>query len=81
MGSRWTGGQCFQLTWFDGIWLFLTCEQALWGALVAEWEKEGELATTSLEFEFHLQFPCGSVSTELPDFCQSARSGIEQECK
>ena len=31
--------------------------------------------TTSLEFEFHLQFPCGSPSTELSDFRQSARSG------
>ena len=26
-------------------------EQTLQGALVAGWEKEGELATTSLEFE------------------------------
>ena len=29
-------------------------------------EKEGELATTSLEFEFHLQFPCGWVVKFLP---------------
>ena len=41
------------------------CEQALRGALTAGGGggggKEGELATTSpLEFEFHLQFPCGS---------------------
>ena len=36
----------------------------------AGWEKEGELATMSLEFEFHLQFPCGSPLTELSDFCQ-----------
>ena len=50
----------------------LACEQALWGALAAGWEKEGELATTSLEFAFHLQFPCGSPSPELSDFCQSA---------
>ena len=35
----------------------IACKQALWGALAAGWEKEGELATTSLEFEFHLQFP------------------------
>ena len=35
-------------------------------------ENEGELATTSLEFEFHLQFPCDSPSTEL-----SARSRNE----
>ena len=30
--------------------------QALWGALAAGREKRGELANTSLEFEFHLQF-------------------------
>ena len=30
----------------------LACEQALRGALAAVWEKEGELATTSLEFEY-----------------------------
>ena len=39
-------------------------EQALRDALVAGQEKEGELtklATTSLEFEFHLQFPRLSV--------------------
>ena len=32
--------------------LSLACEQALRGALVAGREKEGELATTSLEFEY-----------------------------
>ena len=32
-------------------------EQALRGALAAGREQEGELATTSLEFEFRLQFP------------------------
>ena len=42
--------------------------------------KEGELATTSLEFEFHVQIPCGSRSTELSDFRQSARRGNELEC-
>ena len=26
----------------------VACEQALWGALAVGWEKEGELATTSL---------------------------------
>ena len=31
---------------------WLACEQALWGALAAEQEKEEELATTSLEFEY-----------------------------
>ena len=56
-------------------------EQTLRDALAAGWEKEGELAATSLEFEFHLQFPCGSPSTELSDFCQSARIGNERECK
>ena len=42
----------------------VACEQALRGALAAGREKEGELSTTPLEFEFHrqfhLQFPCGS---------------------
>ena len=44
-------------------------------------EKVGELATTSLEFDFHLQLPCGFPSTELSDFRQSARSGNERKCK
>ena len=57
------------------------CEQALRGALAAGREKEGELVTTSLEFEFHLQFLSGSSSTKLSDFRQSARSGNERECK
>ena len=59
----------------------VACEQVLPGALAARREKEGELPTKSLEFEFHLQFPCGSSSTELSDFRQSARSGNERECK
>ena len=29
---------------------------------------------SSLKFEFHLQFPFGSLLTELSDSCQSARS-------
>ena len=41
----------------------LVCEQALWGALATGREKEGDLATTSLEFEFHLQISSGSSST------------------
>ena len=45
------------------------------------WEKEGELATIYLEFEFHLQFPCGSLSTKLSDFCQSASSGNKGKWK
>ena len=61
--------------------VLLACEQVLQGTLVAGWEKEGELATMSLEFEFCLQFPCGSVSTKLLDFCQSAQSGNEGEWK
>ena len=37
----------------------LACEQALRGALTAGREKEGELATTSLEFEYlHRKSPC-----------------------
>ena len=55
----------------------VACEQALRGR--AGREKEGELANTSLEFEFHLQFPCGSPSTELSHFHQSRRS--RNECK
>ena len=57
----------------------IACEQALRGALAAWWEKEGELATSSLEFEFRVQFPCGSLTTELSDLRQSARSGNERE--
>ena len=55
-------------TFFQAL---IACELALWGALAAGREKEGELATTSLEFEFHLQFPHGSLLTELSDSCQS----------
>ena len=57
------------------------CEKALWGALAAGRENEEELATSSLEFQFHLQIPCGSPSTVLSDFRQSARGGTERECK
>ena len=42
------------------------------------WDKEGELATTSLEFKFHLQFPCDSLSSEL-SVCQSAQCGNERK--
>ena len=55
--------------------------QALLGALAVRRENEGELVTMSLEFKFHLQFPCGSSLTELPDFGQSAPSGNERQCK
>ena len=54
-----------------GFALEIACKQALWGALVVGWEKEGELPTRSLEFESHLQFPCGSLLTELSIFRQS----------
>ena len=59
----------------------IACEQAHLGALAAGREKEGELATTSLEFEFYLQFACGSPLTELSDFRKSVRSGNERNCK
>ena len=58
----------------------LAWEQALRGALAAGGENEGELATTYVEFEFHLQSPCGSPSTG-SDFRQSARGGNERECE
>ena len=41
--------------WRDGglrVDYGLACEEALRDALVVGWEKEGELATTSLEFEY-----------------------------
>ena len=76
---------CYKL-WSNIIFLFvclyrLACEKALRGALAAGQEKEGELATTSLEFEFRLQFPCGSQSTVLSDFRQLGRGGNECEGK
>ena len=60
---------------------FLACEKAPGAALAAGLENEGELATTSLEFEFRLQFPSGSPLTELSDFRQSAQSENERESK
>jgi len=56
----------------QNTYLFVTCEQALRGDLVAGWEKEGELATTSLQFKFRLQHSCGSLLSEVSDFGQSA---------
>ena len=41
----------------QAIMKWLACEISLRGALVEGREKEGEPATTSLEFEFQLQFP------------------------
>ena len=60
---------------------FIACKQALRGTLVERWKKAVELATTSLQFEVHLQFPCGSQSTELSDFHQSAQTGNKCESK
>ena len=37
--------------------LLTSTEEAIRGALAGGREKEGELATTSLEFEFRFQFP------------------------
>ena len=59
----------------------IACERPLWGTLGAGQEKEGELTTTYLGFEFHLQFSSGSPLTERSDFCQSARSRNKHECK
>ena len=59
----------------------LVCKQALWGALAAGWDIEGELATMSLEIEFCFQFPCSFPSTELSDLRQSTRIGNERQCK
>ena len=38
--------------WIPYSFVQLACEQALWGALAAGQEKEGDVATTSLEFEY-----------------------------
>ena len=57
------------------------CEQALRDARAAGREKEGELAITSLEFEFQLHFPYGSPLNELSDFCQSARRENDHLCQ
>ena len=52
---------------------------------VALWGRGGKgkesLQLRLPEFEFYLQFACGSPSTELSDFRQSARGGIERDCK
>ena len=37
-----------------GTYEVKACKQALWGARPVGREMEGELAATSLEFEFHL---------------------------
>ena len=53
----------------------LVCEQALQGALAAGQEKEGELATTSLEFEFRFQFPVAPLRLS----CQISTNQHEAE--
>ena len=45
------------------------------------WTFEKRAPGKGMEFEFHLQSPCGSPSTQLWDFRQSTRSGNERECK
>ena len=50
------------------------------GDLAAGREKKGELATTSLEFEFRLQVSCGSPLSELSDFGQSAQTRNQLQC-
>ena len=41
---------------------WVACEQALWGTLEAGWEKEGELESTSLAFEYlHRKSQCGNM--------------------
>ena len=73
--------QGFSLWLAEGLNHSLACEQTLRGALAARREMEGELATTFVEIEFHLRFPCVSPSTELLHFCQSSGSGNGCECK
>ena len=54
---------------------------AVVAVLAAEQKKEGDLVTTSLGFEFRLQFSCGSPSSELSDFRQTTRSANERQPK
>ena len=55
-------------------------KQAFWMASFQCLAKS-RLATASLENEFHLQFPCGLWSTELPDFCQLVQRGNKCGCE
>ena len=53
------------------------------GTLAVEKEKEGELATTSLEFEFHFQLYSPMALRQLSslsDFRQTAQSGNNCKC-
>ena len=40
-----------RITQYLNVWSVLACQQALQDSLAARWEMQGELATTSLEFE------------------------------
>ena len=82
-----------RLSGYEGLLTFCTLVTITWknislrasfpGRSLAWREKEGQLAlaTTSLELEFHPQFPCGSPSTKLSDFRQLACSRNECECE
>ena len=60
--------------------LTLSCLQALRGSLGAG--REGSRACNYVSgIWIRLQFPCGSLSTKMSDFRQSALSGNERECK
>jgi len=52
----------------EAAWLKYPANKLSMALWQGGWVKERELATTSLEFEFRLQFPCGSPQTELSDF-------------
>ena len=41
-----------RITQYLNVWSVLACQQALQDSLAARWEAQGELATTSLEFEY-----------------------------
>ena len=72
------GVSCQVLRQFNFRFMGLACEQTLRGALATGREKEGELETTSLEFEFRLQFPLGSPLTELSYFRQTLKNTWKQ---
>ena len=55
--------------------LLTSSGQALRGALAAGLEKKGELATTSLEFEFRFQFPVAPLRLS----CQISANQHEAE--
>ena len=74
--------QWFQCSWYWNLgWPLDSLQASSSGHSGAGLGKEGEFTSVPLEFEFCLQFPCGSSSTELSDFCQSAGSRNERECK